>query len=123
MNGPFPTARHLDTDTDAPPINSRKIIIPSYNFPDEVHNEDFHYTRLMAGFVQDGENLRIPISTYDPELEPLIFPDLFTDGRGHFHDIVSQSSQGTTETCEETYGKYIKLRLQNIDPRWRLHHY
>jgi hypothetical protein len=36
VNGPFPMARHLDTDTDAPPINSREIIIPSYNFPDEI---------------------------------------------------------------------------------------
>src|SRR5437763_10496522 len=114
-------ARHLDTDTDTPLINFREIIIPSYNFSDKIHNEDFHYTRLIAGFVQDSENLRILIFTYDPKLEPLIFSDLFTNRRGHFHDIVSQSSQGTTKTREETYGKYIKLRLLNIDSRWRCH--
>ncbi|CAG8534981.1 12162_t:CDS:2 [Rhizophagus irregularis] len=78
-NGPFPTARHAETDLDAPPVNTCEIIIPNYDFPDEVHNEDFHYTRLMAGFIQDSDTSRIPISTYDPNLEPLLFPDIFTD--------------------------------------------
>ncbi|EXX69470.1 PIF1-like helicase domain-containing protein [Rhizophagus irregularis DAOM 181602=DAOM 197198] len=121
-NGPFPTARHAETDLDAPPVNTCEIIIPNYDFPDEVHNEDFHYTRLMAGFIQDSDTSRIPISTYDPNLEPLLFPDIFTDGKGHFHDVLTRSPTNA-ETRDETYGKYIKLRLMNIDPRWRIHHY
>ena len=113
LNNPFPSATHLQTDTNAPPANQHDIVVPNYDFPSEVHDEDFHYSRLMAGFVQENENLRIPISTHDPNLEPLLFPDLFTDGRGHYHDPHDERT--------ETYGKYIKLRLMNIDPRWRLH--
>jgi len=122
QDGPFPRARHIPTDSHAPPTNSRDIIIPNYDLPDEIHNEDFHYTRLMAGFIQENDNLRIPISTYDPNLEPLLFPDLFTDGKGHFHDTLTQSTSNN-EIRVETYGKYIKLRLMNVDPRWRLHHH
>jgi len=74
---------------------SQDIIVSNYNFPDEVHNEDFYYTRLVAGFVQEAKNLRIPISIYDLNLEPLFFPDLFTDGKGYFHDIIQQSDDET----------------------------
>uniref|UniRef100_U9URS6 Uncharacterized protein n=2 Tax=Rhizophagus irregularis TaxID=588596 RepID=U9URS6_RHIID len=115
-------AYHVPTDTNAPFANSRDIVVLNYDFPSEVHDEDFHYSRLMAGFVQDSETLRIPISTYDPNLEPLLFPDLFTDGKNHYHDLKNQSDS-INNTRVETYGKYIKLRLMNIDPRWRLHHY
>ena len=97
-------------------------MILNINFPDEIHNEDFHYTRLIAGFIQESETLWNPIFTYDLNLEPLLFPDLFTDGKGHFHDV-SNCSNPNDETRAETYGKYIKLRLMNYDPRWRLHHH
>ncbi|CAB4428116.1 unnamed protein product [Rhizophagus irregularis] len=60
-NNPFPMASYTETNDDAP-INPQEIIIPNYDFPDEVHNEDFHYTRLMA------------------------------DGKGHFHDILNRTS-------------------------------
>lgn len=122
LNDPFPRTSHVPTDTNAPFANSRDIVVLNYDFPSEVHDEDFHYSRLMAGFVQDSETLRIPISTYDPNLEPLLFPDLFTDGKNHYHDLKNQSDS-INNTRVETYGKYIKLRLMNIDPRWRLHHY
>lgn len=120
-NETFPRARHIPDEPNPPPFNTRDIVVPNYDLPDEIHNEDFHYTRLMAGFVQEADNLRIPISTYSSDLEPLLFPDLFTDGKGHFRDISNQSTN--YETRDETYGKYIKLRLMNIDPRWRLHHH
>ncbi len=119
---PFPRASHIPNDPNAPPVNQRDLVVPNIDFPDEIHNEDFHYTRLMAGFLQESETLRIPISTYDPNLEPLLFPDLFTDGKGHFHDVSNRSTPNN-ETRAETYGKYIKLRLMNYDPRWRLHHH
>ena len=77
---------HIESDIRALPVNPRDIIVLNYDFPDEVHNEDFHYTRLIAGFVQESDNLQIPIPIHDPNLKPLIFPDLFTDGKGHFHD-------------------------------------
>ena len=92
---------HIPTDPNAPPVNPRDIIVPNYDFPDEVHNEDFHYTRLMAGFVQESETLRISISTYDLNLEFLLFLDIFTDRKSYFHDITDKSYL-TDETCNKT---------------------
>ena len=40
----------------------------------------------MAGFVHSNNN-KLPISIYDPNLEPLVFPHLFPDGKGHFHNM------------------------------------
>ncbi len=76
----------------------------------------------MAGFIQENDTLQIPISTYDPDLEPLLL-DLFTDGKGHFHNILNQPTLTDNEIQEETYGKYIKQELTNYDPRWRLYYY
>jgi len=79
------------------PVNTPEIIIPNYNFPDEVHNDGLHQT---DGFIQENNTSRTPISTYDP--------DIHTDGREHFHDVLSNPNH------DETYGKYIKLRLTNM---------
>src|SRR6266498_571213 len=38
---PFPSAFHLPDDNSAPP----------YLLNVEIHNEDYHYSHLMAGFV------------------------------------------------------------------------
>jgi hypothetical protein len=51
------------------------------NFSPEVHDEDFHYICLMAGFVCTANNTTLPLSFNDHELEPLLFPDLFPDGK------------------------------------------
>ncbi|GES95409.1 hypothetical protein GLOIN_2v1776567 [Rhizophagus clarus] len=114
LNDPFPIARHLQTDTSAPPVNTHDIVVPNYDFPNEVHDEDFHYSRLIAGFVQESETLRLPISTNDPNLEPLLFPDIFPDGRGHYRDVLNLSNPND-ETRDVTYGQYIKSHLTNID--------
>lgn len=58
----------------------------------------------------------MPISFSDPELEPLVFPDLFPDGNGYFNQGISNP-----ETRAETYRKYIKERLLGYDPWFRLH--
>src|SRR6266542_6770964 len=34
-------------------INHPELIMPPYDFNPEIHNEDFHYNRLMAGFIND----------------------------------------------------------------------
>src|SRR5215216_5672337 len=36
---------------------------------------------------------------------------------------MNQSTDHDNEICYETYEKYIKQRLMNYDPRWRLHHH
>jgi len=81
-----------------------------------VHNEDSLYSRLAAGFLCSADGNNLPISISDPNLEPLLFPDLFPDGRGHYRDA------NNSYTNIETYGKYIKRRIMGIDPRFRLHH-
>ncbi|RHZ81307.1 hypothetical protein Glove_122g28 [Diversispora epigaea] len=115
INNSFLQAQHIETDINIPPINIHEIIISNNNFPDEVHNEDFHYTRLMAGFIQENDTLTIPISHNDPNLELLLFPDLFTDSKGHFYDITNQQLLNNNNNKEETYRKYIKQRLMNYD--------
>ncbi|CAB4431352.1 unnamed protein product [Rhizophagus irregularis] len=109
---PFPTAMHLPSDTNAPPFQEGDIILSSADFPTEVHNEDFHYTHLMAGFVHTPTTT-LPLSFDNPDLEPLIFPDLFPDGNGHFYDQNINSSEDDSIKIE-TYGKYIKHRLEKL---------
>lgn len=116
----WPTAEHMPQDATAPPVIRGDVVVPNYDFPNEVHNEDSHYSRLMAGFLRITDNNHIPISFASPDLEALIFPDLFPDGHGHFKDSSLSPDANLTNTSE-TYGKYIKHRLQGIDPRFRLH--
>jgi PIF1-like helicase/Helitron helicase-like domain at N-terminus len=117
----FPTAMHLPSDTNAPPFQEGDIILSSADFSTEVHNEDFHYTHLMAGFVQTPTTT-LPLSFDNPDLEALIFPDIFPDGNGHFStQNINNSEDDSTKV--ETYGKYIKHRLLCADPRFRLHPY
>ena len=118
---PFPTATHLSSDTSAPPFQEGDIVLSSADFPTEIHNEDFHYTHLMAGFVQTPTTT-LPLSFDNQDLEPLIFPDLFPDGNGHFSDQKIENSEDDSIRTE-TYGKYIKHRLLCVDPRFRLHPY
>jgi hypothetical protein len=69
----WPTAEHMPQDPTAPPVIQGDVIVPNYDFPDEIHNEDSHYSRLMAGFLQINDNNRIPISFSSPDLEALLF--------------------------------------------------
>ena len=80
----FPTATHISDDDDAPPFRFGDIVVPHLNFPNEVYDEDAHYTRLMAGFHHNDETNSLPILINHPDLEALLFPDLFPDGHGHF---------------------------------------
>lgn len=41
----------------------------------------------MASFIQKENSTHLPISIYDPNLEPLLFPDIITDRRGHIYDL------------------------------------
>jgi len=120
-SGPFPTAEHSKNDPRPPPFLERDIVVSANDFPLEIHNEDAHYARLMAGFVRTRNDTSLPLSFSDPELEPLLFPDLLPNGKGHFHDKTHFSSDSST--ISETYGKYIKHRLLCCDPRFRLHPY
>ena len=66
-NGPpviFPTASpsNISQNQEQPVfnINSRPsaVIVPPYDFDTEIHNEDYHYSRLMAGFLTAASSLQ-----------------------------------------------------------------
>ena len=59
-------------------------------YPDEVHNKDAHYSRLAIGFLQSSDERQIPLRFTDPELEAILFPDLFPDGHGYYGKISNQ---------------------------------
>src|SRR4051812_5519333 len=118
---PFPTASHIPSDTNAPPFQEGDIVLSSTDFPTEIHNEDFHYTHLMAGFIKTPTTT-LPLAFDNPDLEPLIFPDLFPNGKGHFYDQNTDTLEDDS-VKSETYGKYIKYCLLCVDPRFHLHSY
>ena len=109
----------MQTDANVAPPHRGDVVVPPYGFPDDAHNEDAHYTRLAIGFLTDTDNKKIPIAFHDPELEPLLFPDLFPDGQGYYKHR-KQTSE-TSENFNQTYGKYIKSHLIDYDSRFRLH--
>ncbi|PKY26485.1 hypothetical protein RhiirB3_441815 [Rhizophagus irregularis] len=101
---PFHSAYHLPDDDSAPPYLPNNIVVPNVNFNVKIHNEDYHYTHLMAAIN-------------DHNLEALLFPNLFPNGKKHYHDNNSNSKS----TCDETCSKYIKQQVLNIDSHFRLH--
>ncbi|CAG8664322.1 10400_t:CDS:2, partial [Racocetra fulgida] len=56
------------------------IVISNNAFPSETHNEDQRYKRLIAGFIK-LDDLTLPISYCDPDLEAMIFLNLFPIGK------------------------------------------
>ena len=127
----IPTATLAESDEDSynhttnSTIRStgpQDIVISGEDFDIEIHNEDYRYERLMAGFMtSDTNETQLPISFSDSSLEALIFPDLFPLGRFHFADI--KESRLETRYKIDTYGNYIKLAIMCPDPRFRLHWY
>ncbi|RGB21438.1 hypothetical protein C1646_778027, partial [Rhizophagus diaphanus] len=67
----------LTEDSDTRPTD---IVLPPFDLDPEIHNEDCHYERLMAGFISNPRDKVLPVSYSDPNLEALIFPDLFPLG-------------------------------------------
>ena len=92
--------------------------MPPYDFDAEIHNEDYHYSRLMAGFLTDPNNKELPISFYDKNIEPLLFPDLFPYGKGFYIN-----DENTNRQFKDSLGNYAKSLLLCPDPRWRLSWY
>ena len=114
-----PSATHVETEQLLPPVHRGDVVVPPYDFPDEIHNEDSHHSRLAIGFLCTKEDNKIPIALHDPELEALLYPDLFPDGHGHYGEL--QRNALSTNDKTETYGKYIKSKILGYDPRFRQH--
>ena len=43
--------------------------------------------QISKGFVANADNNSLPISIYNPNLESLLFPHLFPDGKGRKKQI------------------------------------
>ncbi|CAG8667029.1 10195_t:CDS:1, partial [Ambispora leptoticha] len=81
------------------------LVVPNDSFPLEIHNEDSHYNRLVAGSIN---NTNLPILFNNPDLEALIFPDLFSNSNSYYENIRQLLN---FQPSLESYGKYIKLRM------------
>lgn len=94
------------------------IIVPSYDFLTETHDEDYHFQHLAAGFAS-LKGRAIPIAHDDPSLEYLLFPDLYPHGYGHF--ILPEYNK---RVCyHDTLIKNAKLKLLCSISDFRLHYY
>ena len=71
----------------------------------------------MAGFLTDPNNKELPIPFYDKNIEPLLFPDLFSYGKGFY--IYDENTRQNIDSL----GNYAKSLLLCPDPRWRLSWY
>ncbi|RHZ83522.1 hypothetical protein Glove_91g66 [Diversispora epigaea] len=127
IDGPpliFPTARILSTSENnirsitQTNLYPTDIIVPNTNFNSEIHNEDYRFSHLMAGYLIDNNDTTLPISFSDPNIEPLLFPDLFPLGQGHYFDFKSSHNYRPNI---DTLGSYIHLYLECPDPQFRLH--
>jgi len=74
----FSTATHILNDNITLLVNEHNIIVPNINLLNEVYNKDFYYSWLMVGFVNNNDNLSLPISIYNLNFKPLsIFSSFF----------------------------------------------
>ncbi|CAG8495671.1 7498_t:CDS:2, partial [Scutellospora calospora] len=104
----FLTARPVNTSTNAESTRPLSLIIPNKDFPNEIHNEDYRYECLIAEFLETNNDLTLPIPNYDPDIESLLFPDLFSTGHYHYED--SKNLLDFKQNID-SYSKYIKLQL------------
>ena len=93
----WPQATQVSDSNNAfvSPAHLADIIVPSYDFTDEIQYEDSHYTRLAIGFFQGESECQIPLRFNDAELEAVLFPDLFLNGCGFYGDICNRSNSNT----------------------------
>ena len=120
QNGPpviFPTALPSDISQNQElpifDINSRPsaVVLPPYDFNTEIHNEDYHYSRLMAGFLTNPDNKELPIPFYDENIKPLLFPDFFPYGKGFY-----KHNENIDQRFTDNLDNYAKSLLLYPDP-------
>ncbi|CAH1770122.1 2456_t:CDS:2, partial [Entrophospora sp. SA101] len=71
---PLPTARLVSRSIDHLPSNQHtaqppSLVVPNYDFPARIHDEDYRYERLMAGFMDLDDDLVLPIQLSNPDVE------------------------------------------------------
>ena len=76
----FPTATLVtststsSTNTYVQSLRPSAVVVPPFDLNPEIHNEHFHYNRLIAGSVRTTTGTQCFIPYADPDLEALIFP-------------------------------------------------
>ena len=81
---------------------------------DDTHEMDeMPLDKVAAGKIVDREGVR-SVLHWDEDVEGHLFPTLFPDGRGTYHDMVRRGYKGFSNPKE-----YVKWRLLNSDERWR----
>ena len=73
----WPQATHISNEGPTPSVKFSDIVMPSYIFPDEIHNEDSHYSRLAIGFLQSSDERQIPLRFTDQDWKLYYFPIYF----------------------------------------------
>ncbi|CAH1767589.1 9532_t:CDS:2, partial [Entrophospora sp. SA101] len=109
---PLPMARLASTSvglTTSLINNIHSLVVPNNDFPVEIHNEDYRYQSLMAGFLKTDDNFDLPIQNDNRDIEAMVFPGIFTLGCYHYEDCkrLLEFKQSV-----DSYGKYIKLQTQ-----------
>ncbi|RHZ83458.1 hypothetical protein Glove_92g61 [Diversispora epigaea] len=96
------------------------LVIQNQDFDNEIHNENYHFSQLITGFLTNSIDKELPISYNDPNLEALLFLDLFSLGKGHY-----KNQRSLHEYCIniDTYSSYIRLHYTCPDPRFCLSWY
>jgi len=109
-----PTSTNINNNVQS--LRPSAVVVPPFDLNPEIHNEHFHYNRLIAGSVRTTDGTEYSISYADPDLEALIFPHLFPHGRGHYKYYIQNLPK---RPFLDTYHKWIKLCLLCPDPRFR----
>ena len=80
-------AEHSNLSPDILPVYENSVVLPNLDFPIEIHNEDFHYTRLMPALFkhQIRQNYRYLLVIQN--LNHFLFPNIFPDGHGHYNEV------------------------------------
>jgi hypothetical protein len=70
----FLTAKLTNTPSQLIQNKPPSLIVPNDNFPIEIHNEDYKYQRLIAGFLKTNDNnLDLPIPNHNADIKALLF--------------------------------------------------
>src|SRR6266540_5538743 len=106
MATPFYISFHISDDYSASSFLENNIIVLTSNFNVEIHDEDFHYTHLIVGFLRTSDNILLSLFVDNLNLELLLFPDLFSNNKENYYNIIFNNNNNTI--CEKTYSKCIK---------------
>ena len=72
-----------DSALEANPSIQPEIVMDLNTFDAEVNQEDYQHFQLPVTYIQDKWDHQCMLTHGDSEMEPLLFPVLYSWGRGH----------------------------------------